>query len=251
MTLIAGLRCSSGGVLICADREEASGAAKRSVDKIARFTLERSRYFIAGAGRSSILTNALPRIYHALKTAEGQGVDLLEKHREIIGSALYQVHEELIWRRDDTPEREISLVIAVSYGVNKGAIQTFLYGTDEDILCLNQPYVFDGCGKDLAYYFSDRLFGPEPQLNRQELIILAAFIFREVRESISNVGLGTDMIFVSGVEPGFQNIPYGALKQLDDALESAGIRAAIKALWADGIKNVPDWLLKESPNSDL
>jgi len=239
MTLIAGFPCSDG-ILICADREESDGYARRAVHKITSFNLKNSNYVIAGAGRSSILSNAIPRIEMALRKAEECGDDLLETHRSIIGNSLQLIHEELIWSSKDpeASERFINLIIAASFETVRGEVVTALYGTDKDIVSADF-YVFKGIGSDLAHYFADKLFVPSPN-DRIWSIILATFIFREVRESIEGVGLGTEMVFLSGRKRGLRHeIGYEAIHDLEDGIIS--VRDALSTLWNNRVK-LPVWL---------
>jgi hypothetical protein len=250
MTLIAGFRLNRGGILICADREESSGSGKRSVEKIDRLNLLNSSYVIAGAGSSAILANTLPRIGIALKDAEDKGVDLLREHQSVINSALRPIYETLIWGRPDEDDRNINLIIASSFGQKKGEIATALYGNYEDTLYPANLYICDGCGRDLAYYLADKLYsGPYSGLpNRTAAIVQAAFIFKEVRDSVAGVGLGTDMVLLSGIERGVRIIPHKTVKELDDNLPD--IQEGVAAAWATGLK-IPDWLKRESAESDL
>lgn len=250
MTLVAGFRLDRGGILICADREESNGVAKRSVDKIERFNLHSSSYVIAGAGSSPVLANALPRIRQSLQDAQKAGKDLPLEHQLVIQSSLRSLYEEMIWRRNDEADRNISLIIAASFGRYKGQIRTALYGNYDDTLYPANAYICEGCGRDLAYYLADKLYsGPYPNLpNRPQAIVQAAFIFKEVRESISGVGLGTDMLLVSGIEWGIRYIPHPEVKQLEKALPE--LREGIQLAWNKGLK-IPDWIKQESPDSDL
>ena len=134
MALIAGFRLHRGGILICADRQQLTGAGKHSVEKIDRFSLSSSSYVVAGTGSSPILANALPQIRQSLQEAEKKGKDLRAEHQSIIGAALRPLHEEMIWGRSDEIERGISLIVAASFGEHKGEITTALYGNYGDTL---------------------------------------------------------------------------------------------------------------------
>lgn len=250
VTLIAGFRLDRGGVLICADREESTGTGKRSVDKIDRFNLPSSSYVIAGSGLSPILANALPRIRQSLEEAEKRGRDLRNEHQSIISSALRPLHEEMIWGRNDESDRNISLIIAAAFGQRKGEVRTALYGTYDDTLYPANAYLCEGCGRDLAYYLAAKLYsGPYFSLpNRPTAIARAAFIFGEVRESVSSVGLGTDMLLLSGMERGVRTIPYAEIKELDEKIPE--LRKGIQLSFNQEV-TVSDWLKPESPDSDL
>jgi len=250
MALIAGFRLHRGGILICADRQQLTGAGKHSVEKIDRFSLSNSSYVVAGTGSSPILANALPQIRQALQEAEKKGKDLRAEHQSIIGAALRPLHEEMIWGRSDEIERGISLIVAASFGEHKGEITTALYGNYGDTLYPANAYLCEGTGRDLAYYLTDKLYsGVYFSLpNRSKAIVQAGFIFRGVREAVSGIGLETDMVLLSGTERGFRIIPYSVIERLDQELSQ--VQAGIQMAWSQGLK-IPEWLKTESPDSDL
>lgn len=250
MTLIAGFRLHRGGILICADREQLAGAGKHSLDKIDRFSLVGSSYVVAGTGSVPVLANALPRIRQSLQDAERDGRDLRLDHQAVIGAALRPLHEEMIWGRPDEKERSISLIIAASFGQQKGEISTALYGNYGDTLYPANAYLCEGTGRDLAYYLSDKLYsGVYFSLpNRTKAIVQAAFIFRGVREAVSGIGLETDMVLLSGTERGVKIIPYGVIERLER--EITEIQSGLQRAWSQGLK-LPEWLKQESSDSDL
>ncbi len=250
MALIAGFRLHRGGILVCTDREQLTGTGKHSVEKIDRFSLSSSSYVIAGTGSSPILANALPRIRQALQEAENYGKDLRTEHQTIIGAALRPLHEEMIWGRSDENERSISLIVAASFGQQKGEIATALYGNFGDTLYPANAYLCDGAGRDLAYYLTDKLYsGVYFSLpNRAKAIVQAVYIFRGVREAVSGIGIETDMVLLSGTERGFRMIPYAVIERLDRELSE--IQSEIQTGWSRGLK-IPEWLKPESSDSDL
>ena len=112
-----------------------------------------------------------------------------------------------------------------------------LYCTEDEIVYPQQLYGCGGVGEDLAYYFADKLW--EPSLTKQELIILSAFIFREVSRSVAFVGMGTDMMFLAPENLAVQIIPSNKVKELDENLPE--IRDVIVKTWSHGVQ-IPDWL---------
>lgn len=245
MTLVAGIRCSSGGILLCADREENLGSSKRSVDKIDRLKLQTAEFYFLGAGRPSILANFLEQIGNDLRASEARNEDLFRTHRTTIQSCLTSIYGTYIWNRMDSADRQINLVIAASFYGSTAPV-SMLYGTDDDIIFPAVSHVCAGSGMDLAYYFADRLISYPP--GRRSAMLLAAFIFREVRESIAGVGLGTDMKFISGKERARYEWPHEHVKKVDAILPSA--KDALIQLWTKGF-NIPDWLVDDAPGSDL
>jgi hypothetical protein len=250
MTLIAGFRLHRGGILVCADREQATGAGKHSPDKIDRFNLSASSYVIAGAGSAPVLANALPRIRLALQEADRRGDDLRLEHQSVIAAALRPLYEEMVWGRADQDAREINLIVAAAFGLQKGEISTALYGNYGDTLYPANAYLCEGSGRDLAYYLTDKLYsGVFFSLpNRSKAIVQAAFIFQGVREAVPGIGQETDMILLSGMERGVRIIPYSVIRKLDENLHQ--IQEGIRLAWNEGLK-VPDWLKPESADSDL
>ena len=144
--------------MICADRDLATGAGKRSMEKIDRFNLTESGYVVAGTGSQPVLANAMPRIRQSLQEAEKCGRDLRVEHPAIISATLRPLYEEMIWGRSDEHERNISLVVAASFGQQKGEIWTALYGNYGDTLYPANAYLWEGSGRDLAYYLTDKLY---------------------------------------------------------------------------------------------
>ena len=250
MPLIAGFRLHRGGILVCADREQLTGAGKHSVERIDRFSLSESSYVVAGTGSVPVLSNALPRIRQYLQDAERHGRDLRAEHQSIIGAALRPLHEEMVWGRPDENERSINLIVAASFGQQKGEITTALYGNYGDTLYPANAYLCEGTGRDLAYYLADNLYsGVYFTLpNRTKAVVQAAFVFRGVREAVSGIGLETGMVLLSGTERGVRVIPHGIVDRLEQELTD--IQSGIQRAWNQGLK-LPEWLKQESTDSDL
>jgi hypothetical protein len=116
MTLVAGFRCADGGVLLGADRERSDQFGKRSVEKLFRILTKQGTFLVAGSGRASIVDNALMRLDIALKAAADKNdVVLFDKHREVIETVLYEIHEEYIWGNRDEHNRGVGFIIAASF----------------------------------------------------------------------------------------------------------------------------------------
>lgn len=116
MTLIAGFRCADGAVLLGADRERSDQYGKRSVEKLLRILTKQGTFMVAGSGMASIVDNALMRLDTALKAAgEKNDVVLFDKHRDVIETVLYEIHEEYIWGNRNENSRGIGFIIAASF----------------------------------------------------------------------------------------------------------------------------------------
>jgi 20S proteasome alpha/beta subunit len=238
MTLISAFRCSTGGVLLCADQEETDWYSKRSVGKIFNILLQQANFFIAGAGHSAIIANTFSRLEDALKNAERTGVDIFQEHQRIIRNVLYLVHEEFIWGQHNEEGRRIWFIFAVAFRSPHSV--PIVYGTTEDILFPEQLCICAGAGKSLADYFCSRLY--LPSIAPHQAVFLASFVFREVSQSVSGVGLGTDMIFMEHENLRFHNIAAAKVKELEGIVPS--VTDAIVKAWNQEIK-VPDWLKNE------
>jgi|HubBroStandDraft_1064217.scaffolds.fasta_scaffold60047_2 20S proteasome alpha/beta subunit len=238
MTLIASFRCADGGVLLCADRERSDAFGKRAVDKLFRIRTNQGSFLLAGAGRSSIVDNALMRLDTELKKAgDDPNVVLFDKHKDVIETVLYEIYEEYIWGHRDENNRGMQLIIAAAFTSPHST--PFVYGTDEEILFPQQLHGCAGAGQDLAYYFADRLYNEH--ISREGAALLATFIFREVSQTVSGVGLGTDMWFLAAKDQGWYRIPPLKVKELETVIPD--IEKAISDAW-NGHLAIPEWLTK-------
>ncbi|MGA9061627.1 MAG: hypothetical protein WB341_08170, partial [Terracidiphilus sp.] len=116
MTLVAAFRDQEGGILLCADREENDGYAKRDVDKIYEISLPSVQVLLAGAGPSAAIARANTDIHSALMgTAfadkiEAFTVNALQQCQNIIESALRSVHKQF---EDTLPNWPMNLLIVI------------------------------------------------------------------------------------------------------------------------------------------
>ena len=238
VTLIAGLRCADGSVLLCADRERSDQSSKRSIDKIFRIVTNQGTFLIAGAGRGSIVDNALMRLDIELKAAGANpSIVLFNTHKDVIETVLYEIHEEYIWGHRDENNRAIQFIVTAAFRAPHSI--PFLYGTDEEIVFPQQLYGCAGCGQDLAYYFIDKLYNDH--LSREIAVLIAAFVFREVSHSVSGVGLGTDIQLLAGKDQGWYRMSFKEALQLEEIIPS--IVDAIAESWSSKIV-IPEWLIK-------
>lgn len=235
MTLIAGLRCADGSVVICADRERSDYMGKRSVNKIFRVRTDQGQFLIGGSGRASIVDNTLMRLDTAITIAGANpNIVLFETHKEIVETVLYQIHQEYIWDKHDENSRALKLIVAASF--NSPHSTPFLYATDEEIVYPSQLYACAGAGEDLAYYFIDKMY--HDHLSREVAIMLAAFVFREVSRSVSGVGLGTDIQLLTATR-GWTRFPPSDAERLGK--EVPELADTIGEAWNAKVK-IPDWL---------
>lgn len=235
MTIAAGFICKQG-ILICADREESSGASKKVVEKVITLHADPWNMTVATAGSSAAADLALKR----LKTAFFQyfcsnmlSLSKLEaNHEQIIIDVLTKVHEEHVWK-NQAVDHSFRLVIGLSF---LELHQCYLYVTQDNIPQPINDYGCVGAGDDLCTYFAERLYKRE--LTKDEMILLAAFIFREVNAARQYCGKGTDMVLLRPGELGFHIYSAGV-----DAIqkEIPEFSKVTEKFW-NSMKALPEWL---------
>jgi len=189
VTLIAGIRCSDGLVLV-SDRQESDGDYKGSVRKIFDYSDSTCQLAIATAGYSALADVAVKRIEEAARAAK-----FADRHEEIIEAVLRELYERYIWDEEipDTHEREISLIVGIYDTADR---QYRLYRTCEEILQpIQSGYVCAGCGEEMGVYFLQRLYSPASTIH--EAMKLMAFVVREAKESVGEVGLETEVVILT------------------------------------------------------
>ena len=235
MTLIAAFRCRNGGILLCADREENDGYAKREVDKIYRVPLLiPCEFFIAGAGPTSIITNACNEIHRSIKQAADNGTDVLVEHEKLLKDGLKSIHKQYAKTLLSWP---MSLIIVVA--PRAGGTVPLLYRTEGEILIPEPIYTAHGSGKVVCDYLADRLFEYD-RIDKSYLALLAAFIFREAERSATGVGLGANMIFIHEGNKSLHILEADAVKEIEAGIPS--LADALHSYWKDHAK-VPEWLV--------
>ena len=83
------------------------------------------------------------------------------------------------------------------------------------------------------------LFGYHHHLSREVAALLAAFIFREVSQSVEAVGLGTDMILLAAKDQRIYSLPHPKVKELEGI--APDLRDVIADAWNKGV-TIPGWL---------
>src|SRR5258708_30007507 len=236
MTIIAGFRCKDG-ILICADREESVGTSKKDAEKL--FLLHASPWnmTVATAGHSGLCDLAVKRLIQAfLRAAMVPGVDmdkLEEQHEQIIIDVLTKIHEDHIWKNPKSEDYRIRLIVGLSFLPQQ---TQHLYLTQDNIPQPISRYCCEGYGADLCTYFSDRLYRDD--LNLHEIILLAAFIFREVNDTVQFCGGGTDMTFLRPGALGTHISPQGFNEIQREIPEFADVT---KDFW-ESTANLPGWV---------
>jgi 20S proteasome alpha/beta subunit len=214
MTLVAAFRSQNGGVLLCADREENDGYIKSDVNKIGHIEMDQCSVFIAGSGLTSTIKNAETKIHRDLIGAFSAGVDVISHHQSLIESSLKSIHERYSETLYETP-----MVLIVVFVIHSSGISPIIYRSEGAILVPEPLYVASGSGKMICDYFSGRLY-EYPGLTQENLITLAAFIFREANKSASGVGSDVDMNFIWGFDKGRLELRPKLVKEIQDGIPS-------------------------------
>jgi 20S proteasome alpha/beta subunit len=222
MTLVAAYRSNNGGLLLCADREENDGYAKRSVDKIYPIYLNPCTIFLAGAGPSNAIAKANEEIHNGLVEAFRDGKDVLREYKVVIQKTLEGVHSQFA---DILAEFPMNFLIVVV--VKAANCAPILYRTDGSVMLKEDYYAAFGTGKLICDYFSDRLY-EYPRLDKPNLLAVAAFIFREAHKSASGVGEDVNMIFIRPTPSLGETDSFGpdCVKEIQ-----SGIPPLSEALW--------------------
>jgi 20S proteasome alpha/beta subunit len=234
MTLVGAFRSKDGGVLLCADREENDGyGSKSEVNKICHVKMETCSLFIAGAGLTSTIKNAETKIHGDFMEAFSAGMDVVSHHQALIESSLKSIYKSYSETLIDYPMDLIIVFVIHSLGT-----VPIVYRSERAILVPEPIYVAAGSGKMICDYFSGRLY-EYPGMSQQQLIALAAFIFREANKSASGVGSEVDMNFIWGFDKGRLELRPELIKEIQDGIPS--LLDSLRDHWWNHAK-IPDWL---------
>ena len=239
MTLVAAFRCQQGGILLCADREENDGYAKREVDKIYRIgEFVPCQVFIAGSGPGNIIRLANEEIHESMKSSAKNGENVFVEHRSIIEQALNAIYVKFAKILKLEPMNLIVVVAPRDSGINP-----LLYQTDTSVLIPESFYVAHGSGKIVADYLSDRLYRPyqNGRLDKGMIGLVAAFILREAEHSGIGVGMGFDMVFIHENNKSLHFIPPKYVEEIQAGASS--LETAVHGYWKDHV-TIPEWLAK-------
>jgi hypothetical protein len=198
MTLVNGFRCRTGGVLLCADREEDDGYNKREVDKIIRIPctlLQTCDIFLTAAGNSDLMKRFEAMLIKSLVAAlanKKKKVDIFAEHQTLLENELAAFYQ----REGATAIKKAGgLVYIIVVAPFSSAQCPMMYRSNKTKLIPEPFYCSAGTGQPIADYFADRLFHYD-RMDKGALALLAAFILREAEASASGVGLGNDMVFI-------------------------------------------------------
>lgn len=232
MTLIAAFFCKDG-LLMVADREESTATSKRAVPKMrASIGGERANWatVILTAGNAATADLAVGRLLKRIDPMDT--AELKKNHQEIIRDTVASVYRECIWKNPDRERHELDFSLIVGINIINTKEQ-FLYRTTGIVPQPIESHICAGIGEDLANYFADRLYNS--RMGRRELMLLAAFIFREAEQAVPTVGRGTDTVFM------FKGAGFfgGSLDSI--VRELPNFSDVIQKFWTD-TKLMPKWL---------
>lgn len=233
MTLVAAFRSKDGGVLLCSDREENDGYIKSDVNKICHIEMDPCSVFIAGSGLTSTIKNAETKIHGDLVGAFSAGVDVVSHHQALIESSLKSIHESYSETLSEYP-----MVIIVVFVIHSLGTVPIVYRSERAILVPEPIYAACGSGKMISDYLSGRLY-QYPGMSQQQLITLAAFIYREANKSASGVGSEVNMNFIWGFDKGMLELRPKLVKEIQDGIPS--LLDSLRDHWWNHA-NLPDWL---------
>lgn len=231
MTLVAAFRCSKGGVLLCADREEDDGYAKREVEKIYRIPateLQSCDVFLAGAGPSSLVVKAHDVLHSRLLAEKIKGTDLVAEHVCVIEASL-----KIFYRSYASELKNAAMGFIVVVAPLLANRVPMLYRTERAMMVPEPYYIAYGSGKPLCDYFSDRLYA-YGQLDKNAMKILVAFILRETEKAASGVGMGANMRFIHEGDQNVHHLSSGTVKELQDCIPS--LQDSIWDHWKANVK---------------
>jgi 20S proteasome alpha/beta subunit len=241
MTIVAGFRCSTGGVLLCADREENDGYNKREVEKIYRIPvtdLQVCDVFLAGAGNGDLIRKFQPLIHECLFHSHQGGTNLVTEHVRLFESELKKFKKQ---QADSIKKDGDFRFIVVMAPFNSTPPQ--MYCTKNEAMIPEQIYCALGTGQPIADYFTDRLFQWE-RMDKRALAALAAFILREAQDSATGVGLGNDMVFIHEVPRTLHFIPKDHVKKLQDGIPT--LTESLHQYWEQHA-TIPGWIDNPQP----
>jgi hypothetical protein len=141
---------------------------------------------MAGAGHGPLCDVAIESIGRAAKKS---GNSFLDDYESVISDALRDLHNKYIWQTNSQDDRRIALILGLH---NRERDSFSLYLTCEEILQPKQGYACSGVGEILGGYFLERLYSPGLHVDEAET--LAAFIAKEAKDSVGQVGRETEFV---------------------------------------------------------
>jgi 20S proteasome alpha/beta subunit len=193
MTICIGI-VASDGVVIAADREEGDGYLKNDTGKISvvfKGTVPIGQFAVTGAGTSANLDeagNLLRNAYsdnHDPEVGESEVVSALAKaHRDYYTETILPFDA---YPRDERPFYRLLI------GCDSAAFGKRLWSTSELAFNSTNDYEAVGSGETVAKGILSTLYDSIPLLYA---IKLAAYVIYKTKISVSNCGLGTDIVIL-------------------------------------------------------
>jgi 20S proteasome alpha/beta subunit len=180
VTIIAGFRCKDG-IVVCADTQETTGAAKRDVPKL-RFearglaTDEPLAIAICGSGYGPLIDKLVDEAWTTV-----QPLSEMNEVCEAIETTIKKLYQEYgrIYQRGHCPAAELI------YGVQT-AEELKLFSANGPIINERPEYYSSGQGYYLADFIASRMY--VPYLSLHQCVILAAYVLFQAKEHVDGCG---------------------------------------------------------------
>ena len=140
-----------------------------------------------------MIKNTETKIHGDLMEAFSAGEDILSHHQTLIETSLKSIYENY-----SKALSEFSMDLILVIVIHSSGTVPIVYRSEKEILTPEPLYVACGSGKMISDYFSGRLY-EYPGLTQENLITIAAFIFREANKSTSGVGSDVDVCFAGDI----------------------------------------------------
>ena len=219
VTIIAGFRCQ-GGIVVCADTQETSGTAKRSVPKLQCFQgpvisqdgqgMVNSDLALAicGAGDGPFIDKVASQAWDAVRH-----VSNVWEASERVESMIKDTYREFgqIFQTGECPQVELI------YGITKGGDSRLFQGMGPVVN--ETTYASSGIGYYLADFLTTRMRG-DAWLSLRQTVILAAYILLQAKEHVEGCG-GDSHIAVLRESESSGMVDFRLIQHLTEYLKSA------------------------------
>jgi 20S proteasome alpha/beta subunit len=199
MTIAIGI-LAPGGFVMAADREQSEGAFKSDQGKIAgtwKANPNQSCLMISGAGDGSYLDAITDELRHWFKEDKSTELETVKNEMARKNSEFYQ--EKVIpfsyYPEFERPDYEIIL------GCSMSASFPAIWSTHKLALNQHQMFAAVGLGATTAKALLAKLY--YPMISLDVAVSLAAYLIFQVKRSVNNVGLETDIVEVRNHYPMF------------------------------------------------
>jgi hypothetical protein len=248
MTIIAGF-CCQGGIVICADTQETSGAAKRSVPKLQCFhgpvASQDSQSLvnhdlalaICGAGHGPFIDKIASQAWDAIRH-----VSNVWKASARIEEMIKETYADFshIYQAGSCPE------VDLIYGVTVGGASRLFQATGP--IVNERSYASNGIGYYLADFLTTKMRG-DGWLTIRQTVTLAAYILLQAKEHVEGCG-GESHIAVLRESESSGLVNFRLIEHLEEYLKTAD-RFTGEMLLTAADFSIPDSEAAESMTNSL